>query len=50
MLTLVGIGLNPKKHLTLEGIEKIKNAEELYLEMYTSRLMDTSKADLEDFF
>jgi len=49
MLTLVGLGLNPKKHLTLEGIEKIKNAEELYLEMYTSRLMDTSKAELEDF-
>ncbi|MGC8663518.1 MAG: diphthine synthase [Thermoplasmata archaeon] len=49
MLTLVGLGLNPKKHLTLEGIEKIKNADELYLEMYTSRLMDTSKGELENF-
>ncbi len=49
MLTLVGLGLNPKKHLTIEAIDRIKDADELYMEIYTSRLMDTTIDDLEKF-
>ena len=47
MLTLVGLGLNPKKHLTLEAFEKINNADEIYIEVYTSRLIDTSIEEIE---
>lgn len=49
MLTLVGLGLNPKKHLTLEAVEKIKDGEEIFMELYTSRLMDISLDELEKF-
>lgn len=49
MLTLVGLGLNPKKHLTLEALEKIKEADEIFMELYTSRLIDTSHKELEKF-
>jgi len=37
MLTLVGLGLHDEKDLTLRGIEAIKNAEKVYIELYTSR-------------
>ncbi len=49
MLTLVGMGLNPRKHLTIEALEKIKEAEKIFMETYTSRLMDITVEELEKF-
>lgn len=36
MLTLVGLGLSDEKDLTLRGIEAAKNADRIYIELYTS--------------
>jgi len=36
MLTLVGIGLHDEKDLTLRGIEAAKQADKVYIELYTS--------------
>jgi diphthine synthase len=49
MFRLVGIGLNPKKHITQEALEKIRNSDEVYLELYTSRIVDMSLEELENF-
>jgi diphthine synthase len=37
MLTLVGLGLHDEKDLSLRGIEAIKRAEKVYIELYTSK-------------
>mgnify|MGYP001626338020 FL=1 len=47
MLSLVGLGLNPIKHITLDALETLKNSDEIYLEEYTSRFMDANVEDLE---
>lgn len=49
MLVLIGLGLNPKKHLTLQAIDYIKKVDELFMELYTSRIMDISVYELEKF-
>jgi diphthine synthase len=36
MLTLVGLGLNDEKDLTLRGIDAAKQADKVYIELYTS--------------
>jgi diphthine synthase len=36
MLTLVGIGLHDEKDLTLRGLEAAKEADRVYIELYTS--------------
>ncbi len=36
MLTLIGLGLFDEKDLTLKGLEEAKNADKLYVELYTS--------------
>lgn len=38
VLKLVGIGLGSKKHITLEALEAIKEADEVYVDTYTSPL------------
>ncbi|MVT35446.1 MAG: diphthine synthase [Euryarchaeota archaeon] len=48
MLRLIGIGLNPKKHMTLEALEKINDSDEIYLELYTSRIVDMTLDELEN--
>lgn len=35
MLSLVGLGLNDEKDLTLKGLEAVKNADKVYIELYT---------------
>lgn len=35
MLSLVGLGLNDEKDLTLKGLEAAKNADKVYIELYT---------------
>ena len=37
MLTLIGLGLNDEKDLTLRGIEAAKNAGKAYIELYTGK-------------
>jgi diphthine synthase len=36
MLTLIGLGLNDEKDLTLKGIDAAKNADKVFIEFYTS--------------
>lgn len=36
MLTLIGLGLHDEKDLTLRGIDAAKQADEVYIELYTS--------------
>ncbi len=37
MLTLIGLGLNDEKDITLKGLETAKAADKVYIELYTSR-------------
>jgi diphthine synthase len=37
MLSLIGLGLNDEKDLTIRGMEKAKNADKVYAEFYTSK-------------
>ena len=37
MLTLIGLGLNDERDLTLRGIEAAKKAEKVYCELYTGK-------------
>ncbi len=38
MLYLVGLGLGDAKDITVRGLEIVKNADQVYLEAYTSIL------------
>ena len=38
MLTLIGIGLDNEKDITIKGLEAVKKADFVYLENYTSKL------------
>ncbi len=48
MLNIVGLGLNPKKHLTLEAMERIDESSTIFMENYTSRIVDMDKESLEN--
>ncbi len=37
MLTLVGLGLNDERDITLKGIDAAKNADKVYAELYTGK-------------
>ncbi len=47
MLYLIGVGLKPK-HLTIEALEAIKNADEVFIENYTSKYGDGKIKELEE--
>ncbi|MBI2140524.1 diphthine synthase [Candidatus Woesearchaeota archaeon] len=49
-LTLIGLGLSDEKDITVKGLEAIKKADKVYLDIYTSRLSDASITDLERFY
>ncbi|CDR94829.1 diphthine synthase, putative [Babesia bigemina] len=49
-LTLVGLGLGAIQDITLRGLEAIKAADRVFLEIYTSALIDSSREELESFF
>src|SRR3989338_6412704 len=49
MLTLIGLGLNDEKDISVKGLEIVKKADIVYLENYTSKLQ-CSKEDLEKFY
>ncbi|CDI75106.1 hypothetical protein EPH_0004200 [Eimeria praecox] len=49
VLTLVGLGLNDERDISIRGLEEIRAADIVYLENYTATLnVDTSR--LERFF
>ena len=50
MLTFVGLGLYDLGDISLKGLECVRNADTVYLEGYTSRLMGTDVAEMEAFF
>ncbi len=37
MLTLIGLGLNDEKDITLKGIEEANRSDKVYIELYTSK-------------
>lgn len=49
MLTLIGLGLNDEKDISIKGLDSIKKADIVYLENYTSKLQ-CSKETLEKFY
>jgi len=49
VLTLVGLGLHDYKDITLRGLEAVRDAEEVYLDTYTSKI-SCSLEDLQEFF
>ncbi len=49
-LYFIGLGLGDEKDITIKGLEIIKKADKLYLEEYTSKLVRSTKQDLEKFY
>lgn len=49
-LTLVGLGLGAVEDITLRGLKAVQAADAVYLEIYTSALIDSNLQELEAFF
>ncbi len=49
-LYFIGLGLGDEKDITLKGLETIKKCNKLYLEEYTSKLVRSTRKDLEKFY
>ncbi|QFU81361.1 diphthine synthase [Natronorubrum aibiense] len=47
MLTFIGLGLYDERSITVEGQEALRDADRVYAEFYTSKLIGTTVADLE---
>ncbi|EGV65442.1 diphthine synthase [Yamadazyma tenuis] len=50
MLYLVGLGLSYTSDITVRGLEVVKKCKRVYLEAYTSILMQADQKSLEDFY
>ncbi len=50
MLTFVGLGLYDEKDISVKGLEAVREADLVYAEFYTSRLMGISVEGLEEFY
>jgi diphthine synthase len=50
MLTFIGLGLFDRTDISEKGLACIRNADKIYLECYTSRLMGTTREDLEQYY
>ncbi|MDY0386884.1 MAG: diphthine synthase [Methanolobus sp.] len=50
MLTFIGLGLFDKNDISLKGLEAIKNADMVFAEFYTSRLMGSTIEELEALY
>lgn len=48
-LYLIGIGLNDEKDISVKGLEIVKKADKIYLDIYTSK-MNCAVSDLEKFY
>lgn len=49
-LYFIGLGLGDEKDITVKGLETIKKADKIYIEEYTSKLVRSTKEDLEKFY
>ncbi|MFB6070923.1 MAG: diphthine synthase [Halanaeroarchaeum sp.] len=49
MLTFIGLGLYDERSITVEGRDALREADAVFAEFYTSRLVGASVADLEDY-
>ena len=49
MLYIIGIGLNDEKDITVKGLEAVKKSDEIFLEIYTSKLQIPVER-LEEFY
>jgi len=50
MLTFIGLGLFDREDISEKGLRLVRNADYVFLEGYTSRLMGAGKEDLEAFY
>ncbi|MDG6244233.1 MAG: diphthine synthase [Methanolobus sp.] len=50
MLTFIGLGLFDENDISLKGLEAIRNADMVFAEFYTSRLMGSTVEDLEKLY
>jgi diphthine synthase len=50
MLTFIGLGLWDKEDISQKGVSCIRDADHVFLECYTSRLMGSSLKDLEEHY
>jgi len=50
MLTFIGLGLWEEKDISLKGLEAIREADVIYAEFYTSRLMGTTPKKMETLY
>lgn len=50
MFNLIGIGLSSPKDITLNGLQAIQSSSKIYLESYTSLLIDSKLEDLIDLY
>ncbi|GAB6878780.1 diphthine synthase [Halorubrum gandharaense] len=49
MLTFIGLGLYDERSITVEGREALREADRVFAEFYTSKLVGASVADLEAY-
>ncbi|NEU59257.1 diphthine synthase [Halorussus sp. MSC15.2] len=49
MLTFVGLGLYDERSITVEGRDALRNADRVFAEFYTSRLLGATVEDLESY-
>lgn len=50
MLTFIGLGLFDKTDVSEKGLSRIRDADSVYLECYTSRLMGTTLEELGEYY
>jgi len=50
MLTFIGLGLFDEYDISLKGLEAVREAESVYVEFYTSRLMGTDLEKMEKLY
>jgi len=50
VLTFVGLGLYDKEDVSEKGLARIRSADDIFLECYTSRLMGTTMSELEKYY
>jgi len=50
VLTFVGLGLYDEEDVTVKGLQAIENADVVYAEFYSSKLIGTTIEKLEGFY
>jgi len=50
MLFFVGLGLYDERDISVKGLDAVRNADRVYAEFYTSRLMGVSLEEMERFY